>query len=189
MNDPDRTALKEAVDRRDGQLMEDLHDLPGHMIRRLQQIAVAIFVAEITAAGHDLTPVQYAALATTAAHPGLDQATLAGYIAYDRSTIGGVVDRLVQKGLVIRQTSDRDRRARQLRATEPGLRLIEEIEPAVKRAQDLMLSGLDSHERPQFMALLKKATDATNDFSRAPLRGVGTGTGSSRKGTSNGHEG
>ena len=40
--------------------LQDLHAMPGHLIRRAQQIAVAIFMEEC--AEFDLTPVQYAAL-------------------------------------------------------------------------------------------------------------------------------
>ena len=71
--------------------MASLHDLPGHLIRRLHQISVSTFTAETAAEGFDLTQVQYAALFTLRGHPGIDQATLAGLIAYDRVTIGGVV--------------------------------------------------------------------------------------------------
>ncbi|HZD92122.1 MAG TPA: MarR family transcriptional regulator, partial [Pseudolabrys sp.] len=88
--------------------MKDLNDKPGHLARRFQQIAVAVFHAEMEKAGFDLTPVQYAALGAVATRPGIDQATLAGLIAYDRTTIGGVVDRLVQKGLLVREASNRD---------------------------------------------------------------------------------
>lgn len=52
--------------------------MPGHLARRFQQIAVAVFLAEVEAAGFDLTPVQYAALAAIAANPSIDQITLAG---------------------------------------------------------------------------------------------------------------
>jgi hypothetical protein len=46
-----------------------MKDMPGHLARRFQQIAVAVFLAEVEAAGFDLTPVQYAALAAIAAPP------------------------------------------------------------------------------------------------------------------------
>ena len=78
--------------------MKQLRDMPGHLARRFQQIAVAIFHAELSETGYDLTPVQYAALVVLSEKPGIDQATLAGLIADDRTTIGGVTDRLVQKG-------------------------------------------------------------------------------------------
>jgi len=150
--------------------MTATRDKPGHLARRFQQIAVAIFHAEVEAAGYDLTPVQYAALGTVAAHPGLDQATLAGLIAYDRTTITGVVDRLVQKGLVVREANPADRRAHRLRVTDHGRRVLDGIEPAVEAAQQMMLRGLTAAEAVQFMRLLRKAIAAGNDLSRAPLR-------------------
>ena len=89
--------------------MRDLNDMPGHLIRRMQQAAVAIFHAAVGGTHGDLTPVQYAALVRVNLNPGIDQATLAGLIAYDRTTITGVVDRLVTKGLLIREVSQKDR--------------------------------------------------------------------------------
>jgi DNA-binding MarR family transcriptional regulator len=151
-------------------VVTDNNDKPGHLARRFQQIAVAIFHAEIEAAGHDLTPVQYAALSTIKTRPGIDQVTLAGLIAYDRTTITGVVDRLVQKGLLVRQANSRDRRARVLQITDQGRQILCEIEPAVEAAQRIMLRGLTADEAEQFMRLLRKAIDAGNDLSRAPQR-------------------
>lgn len=143
---------------------------PGHLARRFQQIAVAVFHAEAASAGYDLTPVQYAALAAVGGRPGLDQATLAGLIAYDRTTITGVVDRLVQKGLLERRASSRDRRAHELRITATGRQTLDGIEPAVDAAQQLMLRGLTATEAKDLMRLLGKAIAAANDLSRAPLR-------------------
>src|SRR6516225_9992990 len=100
--------------------VRDNNEMPGHLARRFQQIAVAVFLAEVEDAGFDLTPVQYAALAAIRANPGIDQVTLAGLIAYDRTTITGVIDRLVEKGLAVRHASSRDRRARVLQITYGG---------------------------------------------------------------------
>ena len=115
-------------------LVTDNNDKPGHLARRFQQIAVAVFHAAVEDAGYDLTPVQYAALTTVGMQPGIDQATLAGLIAYDRTTITGVVDRLVQKGLVVRQASRTDRRAPALRITNEGRPTPDGIEPAAAAA-------------------------------------------------------
>lgn len=150
----------------------DPTEAPGHLARRFQQIAVAVFHAEAEAAGCDLTPVQYAALTRIAAEPGLDQATLAGQIAYDRTTIGGVVDRLVEKELIAREVSARDRRARELRITDAGKDMLKRIAPAVAETQCVLLSGLSEKEAAQFMKLLKKAILALNDLSRAPMREI-----------------
>jgi DNA-binding MarR family transcriptional regulator len=150
--------------------VKDNNEMPGHLARRFQQIAVAVFLAEVEDAGFDLTPVQYAALATIKANPGLDQVTLAGLIAYDRTTITGVIDRLVQKGLAERRPSIRDRRARELEITDEGRRTLRKITPAVESAQRIMLRGLSTKEGEELMRLLRKAIAAGNELSRAPLR-------------------
>jgi DNA-binding MarR family transcriptional regulator len=150
--------------------VKDNNDMPGHLARRFQQIAVAVFHAEAEEAGYDLTPVQYAALTAVSANPGIDQATLAGLIAYDRTTITGVVDRLVQKGLLARQANSKDRRAHELHITDEGGRTLRGITPAVEAAQRTMLRGLTAEEAKEFMRLLRKAIAAGNDLSRAPLR-------------------
>ena len=150
--------------------MRDNSDMPGHLARRFQQIAVAVFLAEVGDAGFDLTPVQYAALAAIKLNPGIDQVTLAGLIAYDRTTITGVVDRLVQKGLLLRHASSRDRRARELQIKDAGKRTLRGITPAVEAAQQTMLRGLTEKEGADLMRLLRKAIAAGNELSRAPLR-------------------
>jgi MarR family transcriptional regulator, temperature-dependent positive regulator of motility len=149
--------------------MNATDEMPGHLARRFQQIAVAVFLSEVEGAGYDLTPVQYAALAAVGAQPGIDQITLAGLIAFDRTTIGGVVDRLVLKGLVKRQESSRDRRARELTLTGAGRRTLRSVTPAVEAAQRVMLRGLTSQEAKELVRLLRKALAAANELSRAPL--------------------
>ena len=131
---------------------------------------MAIFANRMAEAGIDLTPVQFAALTTVDDNPGVDQATLAGLIAYDKVTIGGVVDRLVQKGLLRREVSKRDRRARVLTLSDEGQRLLARALPEARLVQDDTLAGLSDDERQSFVGLLRKATDAANDQSRAPLR-------------------
>jgi DNA-binding MarR family transcriptional regulator len=153
-------------------LVKELYVKPGHLARRFQQIAVAVFHAEVETAGYDLTPVQYAALAAVGTRTGLDQATLAGLIAYDRTTITGVVDRLVQKGLVARAPSPRDRRAHELQITTAGKKTLRGIEPAVEAAQKSMMRGLTAPESKELMRLLHKAIDAGNELSRAPMRAM-----------------
>lgn len=150
--------------------MDDLTDLPGHLIRRLNQMAVSAFMAEAKAAGFDLTPVQYGSLATLRAHPDIDQATLAGMVAYDRVTIGGVVGRLEDRGYLARSVRAEDRRARRLHLTERGQTVVQTIQPAVRAAQSQILAPLDASEQAEFMRLLRKLTatdDAGNDSETA----------------------
>ena len=145
--------------------------MPGHLARRFQQIAVAVFMSEVEEAGYDLTPVQYAALAAVSRNPGIDQATLAGLIAYDRTTITGVVERLTQKGLVDRHESARDRRARELQITEAGRRTLRGITPKVEAAQRIMLRGLTARNSANSCGCFEKAIAAGNELSRRAAAG------------------
>ena len=153
-------------------MMTDLYDLPGHLIRRMHQISVSAFAAETKAAGFDLTPMQFAALCMLEENPGIEQATLAGLVAIDRATIGGVVARLETRGLLERSVSRTDRRARVLTLTETGATLLCDVRPVVRRAQDVMLKQLGPGERDTLVTLLCKVTTAENGLSRAPQRPV-----------------
>jgi DNA-binding MarR family transcriptional regulator len=134
--------------------------MAGHLIRRLNQVSTQVFTRHMQERGLDLTPVQFAAMDAIVTYPGIDQAGVAARIAYDRATIGGVIDRLEQKGLVERAVSKRDRRAREVRATQKGRALFDEILPVVTALQSEILPGLSPDERAQFLALAGKAIDA-----------------------------
>lgn len=144
----------------------DLADQPGHLIRRLQQIAVAVFLQEAGDSG--LTPVQFAALQSVANQPEADQRTLAGLVGLDTSTVAGVVDRLEARGLLARKLSPLDRRVRLLTLTPDGAQALAEVQPAMLRAQDRLLAPLPRAERREFMRMLRVLVQANNELSRAP---------------------
>lgn len=148
----------------------EIYTMAGHLIRRLNQISVAVFADRMAALSVEITPVQFAALSALEATPGIDQASLAGAIAYDKATIGGVIDRLEHKGLVLRKTSPNDRRARVVSLSPKGGALLDLVRPAVLDLQNDILSGLDAQEKASLLALLRKTTDAGNANSRAPLK-------------------
>ncbi len=148
--------------------MASLYAKPGHLIRRAQQIAVAIFMEEC--GRFDLTPVQYAALVAIGDHPGVDATRLSALVAFDRSTLGNVLERLEAKGLIERLGSAEDKRVKRLRLTREGVRLLREVEPAVLRAQQRILAPLKPQDRRRLAALLAELVELNNDASRAPLR-------------------
>jgi MarR family transcriptional regulator, lower aerobic nicotinate degradation pathway regulator len=148
--------------------LQSLYSKPGHLIRRLQQIAVAIFVEETAEFG--LTPVQYAALIAIREHPDIDVTRLSALIAFDRSTLGNVVKRLQQKRWLIRRPDRIDKRIKLLRITPAGRGLLIKIEPAVARAQRRMLAPLPKSERKRFAEQLTQLVEINNIHSRAPMR-------------------
>lgn len=146
--------------------MLDLTQHPGHLLRRAQQIAVSLFYDEM---GDGLTPVQYAILSRLAAHPGIDQVSLAGLAAIDTSTGATVCARLEEKGLLERKVIPHNRRQRALAITPEGARVLQALEPGAHRLRERLLAPLTAGEQAQFMGLLAKLVEENNAQSRAPL--------------------
>lgn len=132
-------------------------DMAGHLIRRLHQHSTQVYTSLTREAGFDITSVQFAALDAIKSNPGIDQAGVAGLIAYDRPTIGEVINRLVSKGLVERAVNDADRRARVLRLTPEGEATFEQLLPVVRDLQAAILRNLSVEERTAFLSLAKSA--------------------------------
>jgi DNA-binding MarR family transcriptional regulator len=148
--------------------MDDVYTKPGYLFRRMQQIAVSIFMEECKE--FDLTPVQYAALVAIRTHPGIDATRLSAVIAFDRSTLGSVIERLEAKGLIERNAGAGDRRVKLLFLTATGTSLLRRIMVAVDRAQERMLAPLKPGDRKMLMVLLVQLVDLNNEASRVPLR-------------------
>lgn len=138
-----------------------LNALPGHLVRRLHQVSVAIFSEELQALG--LTPLQFAVLNEVSRHPGLDQRSLARRVALDASTTGGVVDRLEARGALRRQLSAEDRRVRLLHLTDAGLDLLAQATPPVQRVQERLLAPLSVAQHKQLLSLLNALLQGHQD--------------------------
>ncbi|OAF17139.1 MULTISPECIES: MarR family winged helix-turn-helix transcriptional regulator [Bradyrhizobium] len=148
--------------------MDAVYAAPGYLFRRMQQIAVSIFMEECRS--FDLTPVQYAALIAIHTHPGIDATRLSAVIAFDRSTLGSVIERLQAKDYIERKPAPEDKRIKLLYLTKPGAAILRDIIPAVERAQARMLEPLKPADRKALMGLLVQLVDLNNEASRVPLR-------------------
>jgi DNA-binding MarR family transcriptional regulator len=148
--------------------IDAVYAAPGYLFRRMQQIAVSIFMEECKA--FDLTPVQYAALIAIHTHPGIDATRLSAVIAFDRSTLGSVIERLQAKDYIERKPAPEDKRIKLLYLTKPGAAILREIIPAVERAQARMLEPLKPTERKALVGLMVQLVDLNNEASRVPLR-------------------
>lgn len=143
----------------------DLYEQPGHLIRRAQQIAVAMFVEAL---GGEVTPVQYAVLRMLQERPGIDQVTLASEVALDKSTTAELAVRLEAKGWIHRELLPRRQRA--LSLTAEGEAVLASLVPHLRVMNKALLSRLDAGERSEFMRLLRKFVQVNNEQSRAPMR-------------------
>lgn len=147
--------------------LEDLYAKPAHLIRRAHQISWAIFLDEC--AEFNLTPVQYAALAAIEAREPTDATRLSALIAFDRATIGNVLERLERRDLIRRVPDPQDRRQKLLYLTDAGRKLLKDAEAAVDTVQNRIVAPLTREERELFLQLLTRITKINNNLTSAPL--------------------
>ena len=140
---------------------------PGYLIRRLHQIHVGPFAEACGSEG--MTAVQFAILSVVLKNDGLDQLTLSKAVGIDRTSGADVIKRLVRQKLVTREPSKDDGRAKIVRITQAGRKMIGEMQPAMEAAQDKLMEPLTPQEQAHFMQLLSRLIDANNESSRAPM--------------------
>ena len=145
----------------------DLYDQLGHLIRRAQQISVSMFRETMNL---DITPTQYAVLRMLQEVPGIDQLTLAGLVALDKSTTAEIAVRLESKGWIKREVLPRGRR--RLILTPDGEAVLISMASSIFELRDKMLAKLSAQENVEFSRLLKKFVHLNNEQSRAPLQAL-----------------
>lgn len=134
----------------DFQLAVQVH----HRLRRAHQRASAIFLDSI--GDTQLTPTQWAALATLHSEGALSQNQLGRLTYMDPATTQGVILRLVERNLVERNPDPQDRRRTSVELTRIGRSLVVDRMRAAMVAHDRTLEPLSPDERAQFLDLLQR---------------------------------
>jgi|SRR5581483_609713 len=107
-----------------------------------------------------LTPALFSLLNVLGAHSGAIQQELGAVMGIDRTTMVSLVDQLEGAGLARRRPSAQDRRAREVRITAKGRRLLERARRLISEAEDDVLAGLTARERRDLTSLLRRALES-----------------------------
>ncbi len=129
-------------------------DLDAETMDGLVQVSFTV-IALLTrvAAAHDFSLTQLRVLAILRDHtPTMGE--LADHLGLERSSVSGLVDRAVQRGLVRRDTSPQDARAVRVSLTAKGRRLARPIEDEVALLLAPMTSRLSAADQKRLGALL-----------------------------------
>lgn len=127
---------------------------PGYLFRRAHQLATAAF--NVVTKDYDITPVQMASLVSIRDNEGIDATRLSDMIRFDRTTIGHVIGRLEQKGLIERAEGSVDKRTKTLRITRKGSKLVDALAKMTPEISDVILAPLSERERKELLRILKK---------------------------------
>ncbi len=128
----------------------------AHLIRRAHQRATARF--QDILGEDDLTPTQFAVLATLLRDGEVSQIQLGRSTAMDPSTVSTIVRRLLTDGLIERSASPADGRLTLIRLNARGQRY---TLPRLARSMAVsrtLLAPLTAAEQRTFMRLLRKVT-------------------------------
>jgi len=123
-----------------------------HLLHQAEQTAAKLFAA--SAMGF-ITPRQLAILVAVAEDEGLNQTEAVERTGIDRSTLAEIIGRLVRKGLLQRRRSREDSRAKVLRLTDEGRRLLDAADPVARNVDGVLLAVLPAAQRRPFLAALQ----------------------------------
>lgn len=144
---------------------------PSHLMHRVLQLALDIYSEE---AGSDgLTQRQFAVLEAVSHKSGLTQTDLVRATGIDRSTLADLVSRMTVKGLLDREKSSIDARAKAVRLSPRGQEALEAARPRVEAADKRILALLPKGKRDGFLDLLSELAgeaDAAPDKAKAEAR-------------------
>jgi MarR family transcriptional regulator, lower aerobic nicotinate degradation pathway regulator len=132
----------------------DIGTSVGFLLAKAYQRACVLFKEEFE--GYDLTPQQFGLLGFLWQEDGLTQSELSAKSQIDRTTMGGLIDRLEKEGLVARRNHPEDRRAYRICLTEKGKALQPELVPLAAGAQKKFVAKLDPQEVETLKSLLEK---------------------------------
>lgn len=114
-----------------------------------------VAVLNRAAAEHDLSLTQLRLLGVLRdRRPTMSQ--LADFLGLDRSSVSGLVDRAIQRKLVIREVSPDDRRTALISLTGYGQRQAKSVVAQVHGDLAPMISGLSGAEQRRLTALLRR---------------------------------
>ena len=138
--------------------MNDCHQCLGPALGWAAQMAKAAMDARVSR--YDVTPVQTHVLLYLQRHGGrVPQHELADYLRVKPSTVGGVLDRMEEKGLVRRSISGSDARRRFITLTDKGREQQSRFTESFLANEEAMVRGFSPAERETLLELLERIVE------------------------------
>ena len=142
------------------------HFLPYRLSVLSNRISQAIAVRYAQRFGIGVT--EWRVVAVLGRYPDLSAGAVAARTAMDKVAVSRAVARLLERGLVERDTHGDDRRRSVLALSRNGQRIYDDIAPLALDLERRLLSRLDRDERAALDALLDKLADGVSHLVDAP---------------------
>lgn len=133
--------------------MYDIEKSLGFLLAKVYQRTFATFKAELEP--YELTPPQFGILRFLWQEDGMSQVELSEKCQVDRTTLGGLIDRLERNGLVERRRHPSDRRVHRIILTPKGKELESPLLECSQRALEKLTIGLSENEINELTRMLE----------------------------------
>ncbi|MCP2291236.1 MarR family winged helix-turn-helix transcriptional regulator [Nocardia amikacinitolerans] len=145
----------------------DVDVSPMHIIGRITRLS-RVLEQDLKRffAGHGLEFWEFDVLATLRRSGGAEGLTAGALNRAAMVTSGAItnrIDRLAAKGLVERMPCPEDRRSVRVRLTAEGRKLVDELLPLHVANEQRLLDALDTQDRDQLAALLRRLAESLGD--------------------------
>ena len=138
----------------------EMNECINFLLTKAQHTVFQYLKAEL--AQFDVTPVQYGILKCLWDNDSQTPKQISTVLSLDGSTITGILDRMVNKELVVRIASMEDRRTIKIELTNQGLLLREPIEKIIVEVNKKVLIKFTSEEQNQLKRFLKEILNNPN---------------------------
>jgi DNA-binding MarR family transcriptional regulator len=135
-------------------MFAELDGLLGYLLRRAQGAMHRDFMAAV--AEFALTQKQVATLWLIQANPAVSQVEVAAALGMDRATMMSLIDRLEDRGFVIRKRSSTDRRRQELYLTPAGQSTLRKCKTRIAEHEERFSTLFTSAELESLFDALKR---------------------------------
>lgn len=137
---------------------------PGFIIHDLQRLIVQVVDDEMEQVG--LTNAQLRVILHLNHREGITQVNLGEEMGIKKASVGVLLERLAEKGLVTRRPDPGDRRANLIYLSEKARGLLEPIYAAGTAVMDGLLTGMSEAETEQLVDLLLRVKANARNMSQ-----------------------
>ena len=111
-----------------------------------------------------ITLPQFLGMNFLRANPGSPVKDFAATLGLKPSSASGLVDRMVNHGLIHREHSDTDRRVVLLTLTPKGKKMVEEVREQKRQSIAKLFASLTDDERATYLRLMQKVVGAIDEI-------------------------
>jgi DNA-binding MarR family transcriptional regulator len=129
----------------------------GFLVRLLETRATTLY--EQLTGQNEITPRQFGAMLTLYQSGTMTLTELATRIRVDRSTLGEMINRMADRGLVRKELNDADRRSATVTLAKPGEQALLRLVAGAAQLQEELLAPLPAGDRAHFLRCIKRVAE------------------------------